>query len=220
MLLVNLLPEDRRPTEHTPLPRLLSVIGGVLISMVELAVIVFIFWVNIPDARRQKQELDEKLGMVGRLRGEIAVLTAEQADYGARMAVIKRLYGQRIRWAPKLSALSNPRILPRRVWLKSLKIEKESAGAKLSNRYFVIEGWARGDTSRARIEAITQFAQRLESDELFFADFAESLSEDLQFKEVEFRGGTQVVEDAPKIAHWFKMRARFRPPAKKGEGSN
>ena len=210
MLLIDLLPEDRRPVERTPLPRLLTVIGGVLLAGVELALIALFLGVKVPEAERRRQEVKSRLDEMRQLMVERDKLKAEQAEYEQRKAIITQLCQKRIRWAEKLDALCDPTVLPDMVWLKSLKVESKPGMLETTEKYLVMEGWARGDESRVRIEAINKFIKRLESNERFYCDFEGSLSAELEWKDVRLHGGRDRHKDAPRDAMWFKTRAKFK----------
>lgn len=216
MLLIDLLPEDRRPVERTPLPRLLTVIAGVLISGVELAYIALLLMVRIPGAQG---ELDSEKGRIRDLkdcRKKIAELKANQSEFERRKKTIIVLYKQRMRWAPKLDAISNPTVLPERVWLGTLDVEEKKGGRGRAEKYLFIQGWARGESSRARNEAINQFVMRLESNPQFYSDFVGSLSEDLKIEYEPKRPPKGAADNFPRKTNRFEMRARFKPRAPVG----
>ena len=219
MLLIDLLPEDRRAVERTPLPRLLTVIGGVLVCGVELAVIAFLFVVTIPAARTARDVEESKLPGLDTRRKRIEELTTELAEFKRRKATIMKIYGERIRWAQKLDVISNPAVLPDRIWLSSLDIEEQRSGTA-RDKYLVIRGWAQGENSKVRIDAISKFAKRLESKEEFLEDFEGDLSRDLRFEYVKLNPPKEAPEGAPTEALLFRMQTRFKPQAPTKRGRN
>lgn len=224
MLLIDLLPEDRRPVERTPLPRLLTVIGGVLVCGVELAWIAALVIIEIPGASRDLRTEQDQIPQLKALRDEIQKLETEQSESERRKAVIRKLYKERMRWAPKLDAISDPTVLPERIWLRSLSVEEKRAGRKEAEKYLLIKGLARGESPRVRIEAINKFIMRLESNAQFFGDFEGNLSDSLWFeRKTKLAQGvmvqlspTEKVEppkDAPDEAMSFEVLARLKPRA-------
>ncbi len=211
MLLIDLLPEDRRPVERTPLPRLLSVIGGVLLAGVELAVIALFLGVKVPEAERRRTDAGNRLLEMRQLIVERDNLKAELAESEQRKSVIMQICRKRVRWTEKLDAICDRTVLPDLVWLKSLKIESKAGTLGMTEKHLVIEGWARGDEPRESIEAINKFIKRLESNERFYSDFEGRLSKELEWKGVRLPGSRDKHKDAPKDAMWFTTRAKLKP---------
>ncbi len=169
MIEVNLLPEERRPVERTPLPRFLVILGGVLgfcIEGVALALILY-DW-------RPKQDIlaihQQRINAAQETIGKIEKLTAEIADFKERTAGIDRLYKARRVWAPILYRLSDePEVLPPGVWFRKLELKKGSVGTRGQPPGDVlrISGYARdpsGRNDRAEMySAMGEFAKNLKT---------------------------------------------------------
>ena len=70
MIEVNLLPEDRRPVERTPLPRFLTILGGVIGFCIEGIFVVFLLTL-IPQKRGYLETLNLR---ITRAKKQVAML--------------------------------------------------------------------------------------------------------------------------------------------------
>ncbi len=150
MIEVNLLPEERRPVERTPLPRFLVILAGVLgfcIEGVALALILY-DW-------RPKQDIlaihQQRINAAQETIGKIDKLKAEITGIEERTAGIERLDKDRRMWAPILYRLSDePEVLPPGVWFRKLELKKGtiSTPGQPPGDVLRISGYARDPSGR------------------------------------------------------------------------
>ena len=217
MIRVNLLPEDRRPVERTPLPRLAIIFIGVLIAALELVGVVYYF-LGIPNKKDYLVELEKSAKKWETDAKKVDEMDADIEEFGKRTVVVKQLYKDRRDWAPIFERFRE--VMPEQVWLRSFKLAKakgRGAGGVVIN----IEGSASGQTSRARFEEVRNFMRNIEKDR--------KLSEEVLFEKepVGLLKLVQVLlaqdEGDPKRPAWaaeFKLAVKLKPlageePAKK-----
>ncbi|HOX07982.1 MAG TPA: hypothetical protein PK280_16410 [Planctomycetota bacterium] len=109
MIEINLLPPEHRPVERTPLPRLLTILGGVLLTAAGVVIWVWLSMVSIPKAKQRCE--DRRQAMEKAKKDEAEVLKIEQELKAAkdRQDVLNELFNQRVSWAKVLDRLAEAR---------------------------------------------------------------------------------------------------------------
>lgn len=217
MIEVNLLPEDRRPVERTPLPRFLVIVGGVIGICIEVLIAYSLY------ARTQRER--EVIGTL-RLRRDAAQKQVDAVDdfqkkidgYNKRKREIEKLANDRRLWGPILYRLCDPEVLPPKIWFKSLRLEaKRGPRGTADTSTLVIEGYAwstdEGDNA-GRLQALRSFINRLGTNTPHFSE---------HFKgQPEITGNIDIVQvqktakspkDVPVQALSFKISMPLQPPA-------
>ncbi len=190
MIEINLLPEERRPVERTPLPRFLIILAGVLGFCIEGVVLALILY----DWRPKQDILAIHQGRINAAQetiGKINKLKAEIADFKERTVGIDLLYRARRAWAPILYRLSDePEVLPPGVWFRKLELKKGKVGksGQPPGDILRITGYARDPSGRndsaEMFSAMTEFGKNLKT----FSD---------EFEEQVIYADPAVVKDLP-----------------------
>jgi len=181
MIEVNLLPEDRRPVERTPLPRFLVIIAGVVGLSVEGILLVMLVLAHI----REKENLP---GVELRITNAEKSLTqirdheASIKEAKARKRAVSDLERRRRTWAPLLHRLSASDVLPPNIWYREVELKAGRAERnKTPPEELYLRGYARGNTGSSgepgvssmfqAMQAIRSFVDRLKEDEDFAKEF-------------------------------------------------
>jgi Tfp pilus assembly protein PilN len=221
MIEVNLLPEERRPVERTPLPRFLTIVGGVIGFCIEAIFIVFLMTL-IPQKRGDLESLilrrDRAKDQVKLIKGfEQKIRAIEE-----RRKSIDKLVNDRRLWGPILYRLCDPKIIPQRVWYKSLKLQDRRAagprsrrGAKQRQQQILLEGYAWssdvGETA-SRMESVNTFIKNLQIPHPQFSEhFLGPPILDGEVSNVRLRAGAEVHPSAPREALSFTVSMPLNP---------
>ena len=165
MILINLLPEERRPVERTPLPRFLTYVTGVLVACIQIAMLLSYHLSAIPD----------KLQNIKNAQDEKAAAKADADKVDAidqeiqRLANIRKTLGDlesdRVCWGRILDRLCDS--VPDNLWLVSLTIQRQGqdtpGGPAGGVRKYVVKltGMSMGDTDAEARRNITDFIRNL-----------------------------------------------------------
>jgi Tfp pilus assembly protein PilN len=213
MIEVNLLPEDRRPVERTPLPRFLTILGGVIGFCIEGVFIVFLLTL-IP----QKKGFLESL----RLREKRAKAEVDQVEtikkrikeVGERKKGIDKLANDRRLWAPILYRLCDPELLPPKVWYSELRLDTKKARRGPDEETLVIEAFAATNDEAdgpGKINKATTFVRNLQ---VVYPQFSEQFEGDPQIVEMtnaRISGANKGDADAPQNVLSFQVILKLKP---------
>ena len=111
MIEVNLLPEDRRPVERTPLPRFLTILGGVIGFCIEGVFVVFLLTL-IPQKRGYLESLMLRKQQAQKQVDRVKEIEADIRKISERKKGVEKLQNDRRLWAPILYRLCDPEMLP------------------------------------------------------------------------------------------------------------
>ena len=105
MIRINLLPEDLRKQEGTPLPRRIAIFAGAgLITL--LAFLVLIQRVQIRRMRQEKDEMGEKFLVANkRIQQDVAPIEQSLAALERRQQVLKQIAENAVRWGGRMDGL-------------------------------------------------------------------------------------------------------------------
>ena len=123
MIEVNLLPEDRRPVERTPLPRFLVILVGVVGVSVE-ALILMVILTRHPQKVDLLKDINRKIDLAQTAKTRIKAINRSIKEIGARNKEINNLYRFRRTWAPLLHRISSPEVLPRNIWYREIELKQ------------------------------------------------------------------------------------------------
>lgn len=217
MISINLLPEDRRPVERTPLPRFLLIVGGVAGVCVEIVALGMLA-LRFPDMRQmregikvQQQRLQEQAKLVDQVQRDIVRIKQ-------RGNTVEKLLQDRRMWAPILHRLTDPEVLPAAIWFRTVKLQepRRRAGRGASEGMsLLVEGYAQGSDSPTMLQEVTSFAANLRK---LQEDFPNDFEGDPKLSSVsltKLSGGRDVAEDAPKEAVAFTVTIPLKVAAAK-----
>jgi hypothetical protein len=126
MITINLLPQEMRRKESTPLPRRLSIFGGTGFCAALLAFWVMLHFRVLPgvkeDLERQEAELAQ---LERRVRDEYDRMVAMLQRVESKRKEVKNLLSQRIHWAPRLDALWTAFVEADGTWLIGFELKTE-----------------------------------------------------------------------------------------------
>ena len=119
MIEVNLLPEDRRPVERTPLPRFLVILGGVIGFCIEGVFLGYLAML-IPQKQGEQEGLKLRKAAIEKTLRTIASIKKDIQVIKQRHSDIDKLTNDRRLWGPILYRLCDPKVLPlSRFWSRS-----------------------------------------------------------------------------------------------------
>ena len=128
MIEINLLPAELRPTQPTPWPKLLALLGAGLFLLAEgLLLVYFHFNVN-PSRQDLLRDLQGELKTKLELAARADALHAEIDDFKLRAKTIIQIRQARTLWARKLDQVID--IVPDYVWLSGITVTEGQGGAK------------------------------------------------------------------------------------------
>jgi Tfp pilus assembly protein PilN len=206
MIEVNLLPEDRRPVVRTPLPRFLTILGGVAAFCIEALFLVLFLW-KYP---RKEAELQQWVMRENRAETDIKRVREIEGQMKAldqRKAGVEKLYNDRRMWAPFLYRLCDPEVLPPQVWYRDIRLEK--GRGRDAGEGVAIEGyaWAKDSTDRAAMfREFTDFVRNLQIEHPMFSEYLAGRPEIVRSEIQKLPTGRDIPESAPKEALAFELR--------------
>jgi len=122
MTRINLLPEEYRPVEETPVARRYTIFIGVAVVAALLAGLVYFRLILLPPAKetnanlkRERQNLNESVALFDKLAGEIKRLEALRT-------IVADNWRERVIWSKKLAQLKA--IVPSYVWITEIDLEQ------------------------------------------------------------------------------------------------
>ncbi len=122
MIEVNLLPQEMRRVEHTPLPRFLVIIAGTVLVSIALALGAVINLRKLPDMIGAGIELDTEIRDSARAEREHDLLLGQIDGVKHRKRAIAEIWRSRIIWSRKLDELAD--MIPKFIGLDKLKLEE------------------------------------------------------------------------------------------------
>ena len=122
MIEVNLLPQEMRRVEHTPLPRFLVIIAGTVLVSIALALGTVINLRKLPDMVGDGIRLDTEIRDSAKSEHEHDLLLGQIDDVKQRKRAIAEIWRSRIIWSRKLDELAD--MVPKIIGLDKLKLEE------------------------------------------------------------------------------------------------
>jgi len=127
MIEINLLPPEHRPVDRTPVPRLLTILVGVLLAMVGTVLWAFLTFVFIPSETLRRDEARSQEATRKAQAEEVKQLEAKREVYKKREETLRTLYTKRIRWNRVLDRLAEARKASGDVVLTKIDLKKGTA---------------------------------------------------------------------------------------------
>ena len=146
MIEVNLLPPELRPLDRTPLPRLLSILGGVAITGLEVVWLLLLFKKTIPDEEWTVKQKRGNLKTLAPQTEKLNKIKAETAEFVQHETEILALLKKRRRWTPTLDRLAS--LVPEKVWLTRLNYTPPKPGASGEGDYLELKCQAYGSRNQ------------------------------------------------------------------------
>ena len=172
MIRINLLPEERRPAERTPLPRFLIYVGGLLGFGVAAFLVVWLY-MNCRTMEKVKTDLIVRINSEQKTIDKINELNREINSFRKRKVEIQQLYRSRRRWGPILYMLHDDKVLPRQVWFEQMELTKAAIGGRDSAPAYelVVSAYARGKALVAMVQGRNDFARNVANTDVYQAEF-------------------------------------------------
>jgi Tfp pilus assembly protein PilN len=128
MIEVNLLPQELRRVEHTPLPRFLIIIAGTTLVSIVLALGAIVNLKTLPAMARADAALAEEMKAAAQSEREHGTLMGQIEEVKQRKRAIAEIWRARIIWSKKLEQLGS--MLPRFVGLEKMTLENSPRTAR------------------------------------------------------------------------------------------
>jgi len=181
MIEINLLPPEHRPVERTPLPRLLTIVFGVLLSAAAVIAWLWLSVVSVPNAKRRCDQHKADMEKDKVVAERVLKIERELKADKDRQDVLNELFNQRVSWAKLLDRLAEARASIKsndEVVLTRAEIRKGASG--------VAPGGRRIETRQLYVQAVVATSRaeagaRELSDTAF--DFIRALCRDSVFKQ-------------------------------------
>lgn len=214
MIAVNLIPLELRKIDATPLPRRLTIFGGVALNAVALVVALTYFFANIPALQSKKQNIQSQIyqaNTIKKVEQRYTALTTQKKDFEQRRTTIDQIEKARVMWAKKLDQLWD--LVPPDMWLSDIRLEEPPKSVKgrgqpeegPKGHILVIEGYTAGPD----VTKVSAFIRALEKKSTqgpcFFEDFERVELVQLDLEEEKF----QKYEE--KIASKFTLKLYMIP---------
>ena len=135
MIEVNLLPQELRRVEHTPLPRFLTIIVGTTFVSILIALGAIFHLRRLPDVARMDAALNQEVTTSTQSEKEHDLLLGQMEEVKQRKRAIAEIWRARIIWSQKLQQLGQ--MMPKFIGLSKLTIEE----AKRSGRDNEVGGY-------------------------------------------------------------------------------
>ncbi len=207
MIEINLLPQELRRSEGTPLPRLLSIIVGVVLAVVGGLFISNYYFVEIPATVQKIKEEDRKLLTATTAAALVDAVDAKIVKIKGKVEALRNLQNGRVRWARVLDRFS--RSIPDGCVFKNLAVVAEGGGLGTAQKFRLnFTGYTSGETEqdcyRKLREVLTKLDRQFEVVEGTGGEDLEDAAVDLPEGELP-KGYSKFLRlrfDEPRIANW------------------
>ena len=178
MISINLLPDEYRKTEATPIARFLAIVIGAVIVTSGLVTYGFVHYSKLKGVRDVRIEAEAEYKNKKAQADVSRALQAEISGYEARRKAIQQIASNRLMHSRKLDEFLD--IVHNRndrstyfVWLNGLRVSPPRVtrrGKAVSGGGFTFDGFAEA-TEAASLSRVTKFREALRKD-AFFKDFS------------------------------------------------
>ena len=172
MIRVNLLPEEYRKVEKTPLSLFLLIVVGVAAVCMALFFCAYLFISTgrlrreLDNKTQQKETLQEQAKYADRLESELAT-------YRKRLDTIMSIRASRIYWSKKLCLLTKR--TPEKVWFASIKMEQKDPYPASAKPETIKDGGfleLQCYQKSYEFQIYADYRIALQRDRVFYSDFA------------------------------------------------
>ena len=142
MIDIDLLPEEYRRPEMTPLPRRLVIFIGAALVSISLFVFIWLQLILLPSLRRERDYLvnQEKQRAIEAQKYE--ELMAEITRFNQRKQTIVEIWQTRTLWAEKFDQLCD--LVPPYIWLSNISLQPPLLIRKDVGGKFILDCYSRG----------------------------------------------------------------------------
>ncbi|MFC1587410.1 PilN domain-containing protein [Planctomycetota bacterium] len=123
MIRINLLPKEYHKVEHTPMPRLFSILTGVAINAVIIAVLVLYHITWIPNITKERDDAQTQLDKTKVIAAEYDKNKAEYDEIDLHKKTVTELEKYRLLWTPKIDQFLS--LVPDDMWLTKVTFMPE-----------------------------------------------------------------------------------------------
>jgi len=127
MIEVNLLPQEYRRPERTPLPRFIVILVGVAL-VAGLGAFLMKKFMDVRYEKNRQQELNQRLDLLKQFVDKYNKLISQKREIEVRMSAIETIWQSRLYWAVKLDQLAD--LVPGYVGLRNLRLEEPRSLAR------------------------------------------------------------------------------------------
>jgi len=167
MIEINLLPEDLRQAEGTPLPRLVAIMGSVVVACGLGVLCSFYYMVYIPRIKQEIQQREADIASKTKLKDAVLAIDDQISKLNEKVSALDNLTQSRMRYGRVLDKLANT--TPDGVWFKSFNVGPDSTSSStgsISNggkRYMIkLAGTATGSTQQEMRKKLTDLVRNTE----------------------------------------------------------
>lgn len=146
MIEINLLPAELRPTQPTPWPKLLGLLGVGLVLLGEALTLVYYHFNLNPTLQDMLKELETELKNKTALAARADSLREQIEDYKLRAQTIIQIRDQRILWAKKLDQIID--VIPDYVWLSGITVSEGLPGSKAKGPIITLNCFSLGSDEK------------------------------------------------------------------------
>jgi Tfp pilus assembly protein PilN len=211
MITINLLPEELKRREGTPLRRLALTLAGALLTTSAVSVYAYTEFGLMPGIQSEREQVQSVLTSLASAAGHSDGLAREKQDYDRRIETIQKIGNSRVLWSRKLDQffdiVNNDADRDSHfIWLKTVSAKpglttgKEPTGGALS-----ISGYS----ATSKLQRLSQFHEDIKNHE-FFGDFF--FIDNPSGKVVEWDDGRK-----PEAAWEFSFNLKLSPPGEDKE---
>lgn len=125
MIRVNLLPESYRKVEHTPRPRLYTIMLSVIVNTLLLLYFGYLYMQVVPDLREQKTQAEEQLASTTERSKEYDTLKTESDAIEMHKKTVADLESAHLELTPKIDQFLS--LLPDEIWVTKVQFLPEQA---------------------------------------------------------------------------------------------
>jgi hypothetical protein len=126
MIEINLLPEDLRQTEGTPIARLAAIMASVVVACGLGVLIAFYYMVYIPRIKDDIKQREADIVNLKQRKEEVDAIEAQIAKLKEKVAALDNLNQSRMRYGRLLNKLCDS--MPEGVWFKGFSVTTDAAG--------------------------------------------------------------------------------------------
>jgi Tfp pilus assembly protein PilN len=212
MIEINLLPEERRPVERTPIPRLITILVGVFLVCIEGVLFIY-FHSRLGPMRSVLRNIGFDLTQVLKDVETVQQIRQEIGEFAKRKADIQKLTHDRRLWAPILNRLCDPELLPDMVWYRKVSVQKGKAARRgeVAPDELVVEAYARGEDGYSMRRTANEFLKNLQKPHAGFSEHFEGRPTTDAFDIKKMPRGRTARPDVPEEAVAFQVRMQLSP---------
>lgn len=164
MIQINLLPEELRQLEKTPLGRLIIVMAGVALATTALFIFLVLQFKTLPEALRKKSDTTSEIRQKEELVLEYDKLETEINFFKLRITTVQQIKRERFIWSKKLFELHRVIESAPDIALNNISIE-QGRGSRMgpSKMEIIMEGYS----VVPELSSVADFMTKIRTSEFF-----------------------------------------------------